>query len=92
MLPTLQAMRVLPPALLQVTMIVMIMMMMIRTNLLAVMILYKISHCPYVGMYFLHVFCRHCPMMCLLSMYIMYHLLVGLDMSVLYCLTGGFDV
>ena len=42
--PALQAVRVLPPALLQAMMIVTIMIMMIRTNLSGVKILYKVSH------------------------------------------------
>ena len=35
----------------------------------------------------LHVSCRHCPLVGQLCMYIMYCLLIGLDMCVLYCPT-----
>ena len=44
MLPGLQAVRVLPPALLQVTMMMTMMMMMTQTSLLGVMILCRVSH------------------------------------------------
>ena len=86
--------QVLLPALLQVAMIV---MMVIRTSLLAARILNRVSHLFYHDVApawacIFHVFFRHCPLMSQLCMYTMYCLVVCLGMYVLYCPIVGFDV